>query len=99
MTMDQGNKHGPLLDDRLAGDTAALTHGAPDDGRTERRRDQVGGDGEPDTTVDRGEIDRLLDRRADLASALSPVRYPAGRTDLLEAAAHAHVPAATAEAL
>jgi hypothetical protein len=40
------DKHAPRLDDQLEHEEQALTHGAPDEGRTEPRRSEAPGPGE-----------------------------------------------------
>ena len=73
---DQNTTHSPRVDDQLAHDTAALTHGAPDDGRQEWRRDQVPGDGEPEVVIDRDGVDAELETRSRLATSLLPSAFP-----------------------
>jgi hypothetical protein len=73
---DQNTTHSPRVDQQLAHDTAALTHGAPDDARQEWRRDQVGGDGEPEIVVDRDGSDAELETRSRLATSLLPSAFP-----------------------
>lgn len=83
---DQNTTHSPRVDDQLAHETNALTHGAPDDSRQEPRRDQVGGDEEPVTVVDRDESDAEIDERSRLAAALVPSIFPATGAVLADAA-------------
>ena len=73
---DQNTTHSPRVDDQLAHETEALTHGAPDDSRQEWRRDQVGAEGEPDLAVDRDGSDAELDTRSRLAASLLPSAFP-----------------------
>jgi hypothetical protein len=90
---DQNTTHSPRVDDQLAHDTGALTHGAPDDGRQEWRRDQVAGDDEPDITVDRDDgAAAELDERSRLAASLQPSAFPATAAVLagIAEAANAH---------
>jgi hypothetical protein len=93
------SKHSSRVDDQLEHETAALTHGAPDEGRTERRRQQAAGDGEPDLALHRDDLDgsgapdeREVDRRAELAAALRPSDFPGTGTELAQRAAAASVP-------
>lgn len=80
---DQNTTHSPRIDDQLAHDTAALTHGAPDDGRQEWRRDQVPADDEPEVVVDRdGSAEPELETRSRLATSLVPSAFP-GTADIL----------------
>jgi hypothetical protein len=83
---DQNTTHSPRVDDQLAHDTNALTHGAPDDGRQEWRRDQVAGDDEPDTVVTRDDGEAELDERSRLAASLVPSAFPATGAVLADAA-------------
>ena len=112
MSQAGSDKHGPRLDDELDEDTAALTHGAPEEGRTERRRQQAAAEGEPDATVDRSEVamppaaigdepptERARAARAELAAALGPSAFPATAADLAAAARDAHVSGELAAAL
>jgi hypothetical protein len=89
---DQNTTHSPRVDDQLAHDSEALTHGAPDDGRQEWRRDQVAGDDEPEAVVDRDASEAELDERSRLAASLLPSAFPATGTVLADVAeaAHAH---------
>lgn len=87
---DQNTTHSPRVDDQLAHETHALTHGAPDDGRQEARRDQVAGDGEPEPSVHRGDADAELDERSRLAAALRPGAFPATGAVLADLAEEAH---------
>lgn len=90
---DQNTTHSPRVDDQLAHEAHALTHGAPDDGRQEGRRDQVGGDGEPEPVVDRSAEDAELDERSRLAATLRPGAFPATATVLAGIAEGAHAAA------
>lgn len=87
---DQNTTHSPRIDDQLAHDAHALTHGAPDDGRQEWRRDQVGDEGEPEIVVDRDESDAELDERSRLATSLLPSLFPATGAVLADAAEANH---------
>lgn len=89
---DQNNTHSPRVDDQLAHEAAALTHGAPDDGRQEARRDQVPGDGEPEIAVDRDDQDVEIDARSRLAATLVPSAFPGTGAALAEAAEAANAP-------
>ena len=84
--MERGSaKHAPRVDDQLDHDTAALTHGAPDEGRTEGRMQEAADFDEPGLAVERhlddDDGDRLddaaLDFRARLAASLRPSTFPA----------------------
>jgi hypothetical protein len=90
---DQNTTHSPRIDDQLAHDAAALTHGAPDDGRQEWRRDQVGAEGEPEIVVDRSDEDAELDARTRLATSLVPSAFPGTGLTLAEAAEAQNAPA------
>ena len=83
---DQNTTHSPRVDDQLAHDSGALTHGSPDDARQEWRRDQVGGDDEPETIVDRDDSDAELDERSRLAASLRPSAFPATAAVLADVA-------------
>ncbi len=74
---DQNTTHSPRVDDQLAHDTAALTHGAPDDGRQEWRRDLGGGDAAPAAVVAHDRSDPEIDERSQLAASLVPSAFPA----------------------
>ena len=87
---DQNTTHSPRVDDQLAHETDALTHGAPDDGRQEWRRDQVGAEGEPELTVERDETDAELETRSRLAASLVPSAFPATGAVLAEIAEEQH---------
>jgi hypothetical protein len=87
---DQNTTHSPRIDDQLAHDAEALLRGAPDDGRQEWRRDQVGGEGEPEVVTDRDESDRELDERSILAAALRPSAFPGTGATLADLAEEAH---------
>ena len=73
---DQNTTHSARVDEQLSHETDALTHGAPDDGRQEWRRDQVGAEGEPEITVGRDESDAELETRSRLAASLVPSAFP-----------------------
>jgi len=90
---DQNTTHSPRVDDQLAHDTAALTHGAPDDGRQEWRRDQVAGDGEPEVVVDRDGVDAELETRSRLATSLVPSAFPGTGQALADVAEANQAPA------
>lgn len=89
---DQGSKHSPRVDDQLDHETAALTHGFADDGRTEPRRDQVGAEGEPEVVIDLDPEDAERDSRAALAAALVPSAFPGTGVALADAAEADHAP-------
>ena len=90
---DQNTTHSPRVDDQLAHETEALTHGAPDDGRQEWRRDQVGAEGEPDLAVDRDDADAELDTRSRLAASLVPSAFPGTAAVLADVAEQNNAPA------
>lgn len=96
---DQNTTHSPRVDDQLAHEAAALTHGAADDGRTEARRDQVTGDDGHEATVDRGPEDAERDVRAQLAAVLVPSAFPGTGAGLADAAEANHAPPSLLEAL
>jgi hypothetical protein len=87
---DQNTTHSPRVDDQLAQEAGALTHGAPDDGRQEWRRDQVGAEGEPETVVDRDGGDAELDERSRLAASLVPSAFPGTGAALADVAQQGH---------
>lgn len=87
---DQNTTHSARVDEQLAHDTDALTHGSPDDGRQEWRRDQVAGDDEPEPVVDRDPIDAELDERSRLATSLLPSAFPGTGAVLADIAAGAN---------
>jgi hypothetical protein len=85
------DKHSPRIDEQLQHEARPLLGGSPDEGRDEWRRQQAPGAGEPDVALpdrplpgDAG--NRLpedqLDRRARLAAALAPARFPASAPEL-----------------
>jgi hypothetical protein len=84
---DQNTTHSPRVDDQLAHETDALTHGAPDDGRQEWRRDQVPVEGEPEIFVERDDTDAELETRSRLAQSLVPSAFPGTGASLADAAA------------
>jgi hypothetical protein len=96
---EQNATHSPRIDEQLQRESEALTHGAPDDGRQEWRRDQVGGDDEPEAIVDRDEDDAELDERSRLAASLVPSAFPATGAVLADVAAERHAPPHHVEAL
>jgi len=96
---EASDKHSPRLDEQLRHETEPLLGGAPDEGRDEWRRQQAPGPGEPDLALpDRalpGDENRLpedeLDRRARLAAALAPARFPATQAELTAVAEDEHL--------
>ena len=90
---DQNTTHSPRVDDQLAHETEALTHGAPDDSRQEWRRDQVGAEGEPELTVERDESDAELETRSRLAASLVPSAFPGTAAVLADVAEQNNAPA------
>jgi hypothetical protein len=105
--MEPGSsKHTPRVDDQLQHDTAALTHGAPDEGRSERRRQEAPADGEPDLALHRDDVprgdapdSREVDRRAELAAALRPSDFPGTAGELAERASTNRLPGDLADEL
>jgi hypothetical protein len=105
--MEPGSsKHTPRVDDQLQHETAAITHGAPDEGRTEGRRQEAPADGEPDMVLHRDDIDnefspdsRDVDRRAELAAALRPSDFPGTGAELAARAEDGRLPAEVLDAL
>ena len=97
--MPQTDRHGPRVDEQLKHETEALTRGAPDEPRTEARRQQSEGPGEPTLAVNRDESDALLDRRSYLAQVLAAASYPATATELLAVAELANAEEAAVAAL
>ena len=83
---DQNTTHSPRIDDQLAHETEALTHGAPDDARQEWRRDQVGAEGEPEIFVERDDSDAELETRSRLAQSLVPSAFPGTGASLADVA-------------
>jgi len=101
MPAAQSDKHGRRIDEQLEHDIAALTHGAPDEGHREWRREQAPADGEPDLALNRdvaGEVpgaetdERVLDLRAALAASLKPSDFPATGAELAASAREAFAP-------
>lgn len=93
--MERGSaKHSPRVDDELDHEVAPLTHGAPDESRTEPRLQEAGGDDDPGLAVRRdvggsdGTVldDAVLDFRARLAASIPPSTFPANAAALQEAA-------------
>ena len=83
---DQNTTHSPRVDDQLAHETDALTHGAPDDARQEWRRDQVPVEGEPEIFVERDDSDGELETRSRLAASLIPSAFPGTGASLADVA-------------
>ncbi len=89
---DQNTTHSPRIDDQLAHETEALTHGAPDDARQEWRRDQVGAEGEPEIAVARDGSDAELETRSRLAASLVPSAFPGTGAVLADSAEEQNAP-------
>lgn len=89
---DQNTTHSPRVDEQLAHESDALTHGAPDDSRQEWRRDQVGSEGEPQTVVDRDDGDAEHDERSRLAASLVPSAFPGTASVLADVAEEQSAP-------
>ena len=96
---DQNTTHSPRVDDQLAHETEALTHGAPDDARQEWRRDQVGAEGEAEILVERDDSDAELETRSRLAASLVPSAFPGTGAVLADVAAEQNAPADFVSAL
>jgi hypothetical protein len=100
--MERGSdKHGARVDEQLEHETAALTHGAPDEGRTEGRT-QEGLVADEPTTGHRPELDEPLSNgltetdvelRAQVAAAVAPAQFPATSEVLRETARAEHAAA------
>ena len=94
--MQRGSdEHSPRVDDQLASEVDALVHGAPDEGRTESRRqeDLPIGDGVIDGAhrsdagpPEPGLEERDLDLRAAVAASLTGTVFPATAAVLRERA-------------
>jgi hypothetical protein len=105
--MEPGSsKHAPRVDDQLQHETAAITHGAPDEGRSEARRQEAPGDGERDLDLHRDDLrndfapdTRDLDRRADIAAALRPSDFPGTGAELAQRAGEGRLPEAVVDQL
>ncbi|MCU1460961.1 MAG: hypothetical protein JWO37_1036 [Acidimicrobiales bacterium] len=92
--MDNGNKHGPRLDEQLHHEVESLTRGAPVEARAEPEREQQGAaDDEPapDALIHRHETSRdgalthdEVELRSDLARHLRLSDFPARPARLLE---------------
>lgn len=98
--MDGNHKFAPRVDDQLEHDTAGLTHGSPDEGRTSHRQQESPADGEPGLAVHRDDVanefspeERDTDRRAELASVLRPSDFPGTAAELAGRARAEHAPA------
>jgi Protein of unknown function (DUF2795) len=84
-------KHSPAVDDQLEHEQQAMTHGAPDEGRTEARRtegpvpDEPGAGIRPEAEVPAGADPGWSEQqhRAELASTFPPSRFPAQTADLV----------------
>jgi hypothetical protein len=90
---EEAAKHGPRVDEELAHETQGLVRGGHDEGRTEARRQQAPGPGEPELHAPtrpelarRGPAAGDVEGRTRLAGALEGTHYPAGRASLVEAA-------------
>jgi hypothetical protein len=97
---ETSDKHAARIDEQLQHETEPLLRGAPDEGRDEWRRQQAPGPGEPDVALpDRtlpGDAENRipedeLDRRARLAAALAPARFPATGAELTAVAEDEHL--------
>ena len=105
-TQRGSDQHTPRVDEQLEHEVAALVNGG-DEGRTEARRQEAGGDGE-DTVVYRPEGETApgtalpeseLDRREELARSLTPGLFPATGEALAGAAREAFASAWIVDAL
>lgn len=95
--MERGStKHGPGLDDSMAGEVASITHGAPVESRADESReaepvdvDVLGSDlrddiAEPETPAALSHED--VTARSEIARFIPPSTYPASADELLAAA-------------
>ncbi|MBI2709140.1 MAG: DUF2795 domain-containing protein [Actinobacteria bacterium] len=88
--------HSRRVDDQLSHEVAALTHGAPDEGRIERRRQEDVAPPGGHEGIQRGDIgpvvpgldEHSLDLRASVAAAVADVTFPATSDVLRDAARH-----------
>jgi hypothetical protein len=91
MTMERSNKHGPRLDDMMAGETESLERGAPVESRVEewREAEPAGEDQHvPDAVL--GMPDTEL--RSELAKRLRASAFPANRQTLEQVATEEQAP-------
>ncbi len=90
--MERGDKHGPRLDDALAGETEAISRAGHTGRAEESREPEPSGEGQPDvdyapdTTLSGGTPDGMsssdVEGRADLARFLRPSAFPASAQEL-----------------
>ena len=88
------NTHSPRVDDQMAHETDALVHGAPDEGRTEGRRQEDIAPVDQSEVVPRHDLepaapgldDSALDLRARIAAHLAAATFPATTEQLMEVA-------------
>jgi hypothetical protein len=88
------DKHAPRRDEQLAHEEQALTHGSPDEGRTEPRRGEAPGPDESGVGVRPEAEDRAhgavpvseIESRALLAGTFPTTLFPARRDQLVEEA-------------
>lgn len=91
--MERGDKHGPRMDDVLAGETEAISRGGHTGRAEESREPEPSGDGQPDVdyapdgelsggTPD-GMTSEDVEGRAELARFLRPSAFPGTASQLL----------------
>ncbi|MDQ1712590.1 MAG: hypothetical protein QOE45_2040 [Frankiaceae bacterium] len=99
--MERGTKHGARLDDAMAGETEAITRGAPVEPRVEEWREaEPAGEDQPvpdaliagDPYPPNGLPHDLVELRSELAKRLRPSVFPATRKALLHVAAEEQAP-------
>lgn len=92
MTQRRSDKHNPRIDRELESETASMTHGAPVPARTraDLRQEDPAEDthapAAPDPGVPPGMSALDVELRSQLARALRPSIFPAGRDRLVEVA-------------
>lgn len=94
--MQRGDKHGPRLDDAMAGETEAISRGGHTGRAEESREPEPSGEGQPDvdyapdTTLSGGTPDGMtpadVEGRAELARFVRPSAFPATAADLARVA-------------
>ncbi len=94
----ESDKHSPRVDDAMAHDVESLLKGAPVESRSQESRLQEDPDVGPGVRADVDEAPGsgislvAAEHRAELARHLAVVRFPAGRDELLAAAADSSSP-------
>ncbi len=93
--------HSPRVDDQLVHEVSAFVHGAPDEGRTDGRRQEDLVDAEVGEGLHRGDIDPVqpglddadLELRSQVAAHVAAARFPATAEELRRVARDDFAPA------